>query len=222
MKSINRNSRSFVSAGSTTLLFLLIAIEVIAAPSLTLTATDVRVTGVARGGQIVLTGVARSAGRSGSILVSTVSEILLDDDRDGAITFTPKFGVPDRSVWVAVDYDSGTTATAAPADFNLVQRTAKPNSMKRDANGEGVSLELERPRMFFTLVRPRKGAWNEFLVESGKRDGDKKADGKLTILPDTAVDLAGQKNPPKKFLDGDVVIGIDPGRLDVLLFTVAK
>jgi hypothetical protein len=182
---------------------------------------ELTISGFEPGGEIVIVGVDRGIGRSGSIRVTPVAVLEHDDDRDGVIRHRGEVSV--RSVWVAIDYATGEYAVAAPEEFGVRQRQIESSNLKRDQMGDILALVDERPRLLLVLVRPRRGAWGVFGVEGGTKDADRSPNGKLTIDFESIVELKpGRGRAPSRLQKDDVIVGIDPGRLDLFTITVGK
>lgn len=158
----------------------------------------------------------------GRTLVSRAATVLTDDDRDGTIEFTPKGPIPLRSVWVAVDLATGTQAAGAQTLFPLLVTGIQASRFKRDAEGAIAQMEQDSVGLLVLLVRPGKGAWLTTVRDGAARDEDHVANGHLTLSFAAARTVHGNDNAPKNLKTGDVVVTINPNRLDVSVTTVTK
>jgi hypothetical protein len=191
-------------------------------PSITVTERVVSIANVTKGGSIVLLSCSRTS-EAGRLIVTNDSRLTADTDGDGSITFTPPKGVEVRSVWVAVDLETGAFASAAPANFPLVVRSLAVDSFRKDASGEIAELVHDLPRLFVVLVRPGKGAWKLRASDGGDGDRDRVADRKVTIGFEDMIAVGDSKEKgPKNLKADDVVIAIDPFRLDVVTARLSK
>jgi len=189
-----------------------------AAPSVTIRRSDIQISGITSKGAAVVVSFGRGTSAAGGIAVRVFREYVQDDDGDGAITVSPGYTIPFRSVWVVVDFQTGQHAIASPADFSSVTGELSLSAMKKDEEGGTAFLEMDRVRTALLVVRPGRNAW--FHVGHLGREGDAKksenrdaltlafADG-VSLLPDP------KSKGPKHLLPGDVVIAIDPGHLEV-------
>ncbi|MEA2465558.1 MAG: hypothetical protein QOJ98_3305, partial [Acidobacteriota bacterium] len=188
---------------------------------LTINATEVRIGNVTAGAEVVVL-VASVEGQGGVLRHRSGAKTFRDDDGDGVVTFADDRGIPLRSVWVAVDIETGRIAIASPADFPL-QSSPLPDSLL-DRDGEGVIgvFELQQRNTEMLLVRPKSGAWRLRAHEGGNGDGDKHANGKLRLDAADAIAVFGDTPPPKRLKKGDVIAVIDPVNLDVMVGEVEE
>jgi hypothetical protein len=148
--------------------------------------------------------------------------VLVDDDRDGVIRFTPTTDIPLRSVWVAVDETTGQTASGAPPGFPLLLSPIGPDGFRKDAGGEIASLAVDLPRLVLLLVTPGKGAWLLIGFDGEATDRDGQSNGRIQLSFEDAKTIDGKDNAPKHIKKDDVVVAIDPGHLDVFVTQVGK
>ena len=90
--------------------------------SLMISDSGIVISNVTKGGDVVLFSCTRGT-RDRRIHVQPLASMLNDDDRDGTVSVSRADGVPIRSVWIAVDYTSGSTATGAHPMFPLLVST---------------------------------------------------------------------------------------------------
>jgi len=188
---------------------------------LTIAAAGVRVGNVTAGSDVVVL-VASVEGEGGVLRHRSGAKVFRDDDGDGVVVVADGRGIPLRSVWVAVDVDTGRSAIASPAGFPL-QSSPLPDSLLEE-DGEGVIgvLDLQQRNAEMLLVRPKSGAWRLRAHEGGNGDGDKHANGKLRLDAADATAVSGDTPAPKRLKKGDVIALIDPVNLDALLGEVEK
>lgn len=196
-----------------------------AAPSMEVGSEKLVITGITPSGSVVLFGFGRGRGPTGGITVLHTEVLVSDHDGDGRIEFAPPYPIPVRSVWAAVDFDSGEYTIAGRRGYTVAQRVAPVHRLTRDREGGAAFLEQERSRIALLFVRPRTGAWFHIAQNGGRNDADQsRHDNKLTlafgngasVLPNAA------GKAPVHLQKGDVVIGVDPGRLDVFAFAAGK
>ena len=120
--------------------------------------------------------------------------------------------VPLRSVWFAVDLATGETAMATPEGFPLMEMDLPGNAIPAALN----RLDLERRFAYLVLVRPGVGAWHLRVGDGGASDEDGEPDGTLRAALSglTAVEEGGSP-PPERFSPRDVLLIIDPERLEL-------
>lgn len=190
----------------------LLAVPVAAAapPSVSLEPEAVVARGISPKGRAVVFSVAREISRQ-SINVVPRYGIVTDDDGDGTVRLELGKEVPLRSIWFAVDLATGETGVATPEDFPLLpidlRRAAIPAVLNR--------LEFQRRFAYLLLVRPGVGAWKLRVGDGGASDADGEPDGTLRAALSSLTPVQeGGPPPPERFSPGDVLLIIDPDRME--------
>jgi hypothetical protein len=184
------------------------------APSIALAKSSVTVAGITAKGQAVLFGVAREIAEDDVATLIRRSQVLTDEDGDGAVRLDLDRDVPFRSVWVAVDLATGQFATTTPAGYPLRLVAWQGSGLER---GASRSDRVDDARSFaeVLLVRPGVGAWQLTVGDGGGNDDDGAADGRIAAALDHMTPVAGTVPPPSRFDPSDVVVLIDPNRMEL-------
>ncbi|MEM9292278.1 MAG: hypothetical protein AAGD01_11405 [Acidobacteriota bacterium] len=178
---------------------------------------QVSVTGATADGEVVLLAVER-------VRHLYWSEVRRGDyrelaDSSGDVLLTPIDGVAWASVWVAVDLATGDSVVATPAGYPLRQLSAGTAA----ASVSGTSVNLTVAAAEVVIVRPGVGRWIARLRDGGGGDSGVAHDGSIQLA---LVDLASapqESTPlPTGFSAGDLVVGIDPQRLEVFIQEVGS
>lgn len=216
----------FASACALATLFALVPLSSFTAaqaqttPQVHVERDHVRISNLEPGAQIVLFSCAKYVKR-GTLYSDPQARLLGDDDSDGVITLASD--VPNASVWVAVEFRTGTVAAGALPGFGLTVREIGETLYRKDADEQIIGLERSIPRLQVLLVRPKQGAWGLRVREGGPGDSDGEANGRMRISFEDAQPIPGGKEQaPRHLKAGDVVIAIDPGHLDVFVGQVTK
>jgi hypothetical protein len=204
------------------ILFLALAVSAVAqqppappAPVITFEKNAVVVSGVTAKGQLVLFGVARELAEDDVATVVRRSQVLTDDDSDGRVRLDLGKDVPFRSVWVAVDLATGQWTTAAPEGYPLRLVGWQGSGIERRATAPSDRVEDARTFAEILLVRPGLGAWQLTVEDGSGSDDDGAADGKIAASLDRLIPVAGTVAPPARFDPTDVVVLIDPNRMEL-------
>jgi hypothetical protein len=202
----------------------LTAISIYAAPAAPALAAvihdgEIVVSNVNPGGEIVLFSLGRDADRNG-IVVRSRTLVLHDETKSGVIHFKPGEGIVLRSVWIAIDLSSGTSAVIAPLSYPLNVTRLPVNAFNKNSSGEIASLDSDLLRLKLLVVRPGKGAWTLYVHKGGGADHGN--GNKMRLEFGDAVALSGKDAAPKHLIPGDVVAAIDPGHLGVFLAEIGK
>lgn len=184
-------------------------------PAITFDKSSVSVAGVSPKGQAVLFGVAREVAEDDVATLVRRSQVLSDDDGDGVVKLDLGRDVLLRSVWVAVDLATGQVAAAAPEGYPLRRVNWRGVGIVR-GNPRADRVEDARRLAEVLLVRPGAGAWQLTVGDGSAGDDDGAADGKLAAALDRMTPVAGTTDPPPtRFDPKDIVVLIDPNRLEL-------
>jgi hypothetical protein len=189
--------------------------------SMLLGKSDVTISNMTNGGTVILLSCSRSS-RKGVLITHRVVNALRDDDHDGIVHFSSQTPIELRSVWIAIDTESGTVATAAPAEFPLNTVAVRSDQLRKDAEGELASFEAERSHLTMLLVRPKGGAWIIDGTEGARGDRDGTSNGRLELSFADAHVVDGKENAPKHLKNGDIIAAVDLGRFDLFITEVGK
>jgi hypothetical protein len=191
---------------------LLLAVPAAAAsPALSFESNAVVAGGVTPQGRVVWFSIAREISRRAATIVPRV-ELQTDIDGDGKVRLELGGEVPLRSIWFAVDLETGEAGVAAPEGFPLLEAQMPGRAIPAALN----RLDLERRFVYLLLVRPGVGAWTLRAGDGGASDEDGQPDGTLRA---TLADLttAGDGPPPPAHVSpGDLLLVIDPNRMTFL------
>ena len=193
--------------------------------AVTLQPSSVTVDGVTAKGQVVWFSVAREVADDDVANIVRRAEVQTDDDGDGKVVWNLDGEVPLRSIWVAVDLTTGQAAAVTPEGYPLRRVGWRGRGLGRD-NPRADRVEDLRVHAEVLLVRPGKGAWRLTARDGRAEDDDGAVDGKiaaaldrmLPVMSDTGAVTAG---PPERFDPRDVVVLIDPNKMELTLVEAA-
>ena len=192
------------------LLLLALPLAAAAPPEITFEPDAVVARGISPKGQAVWFSVAREISRQATNVVPR-QEILTDEDGDGTVRLELGREVPLRSIWFAVDLATGETGVATPEGFPLLEVDLPGEAIPAALNG----LELRRRFAYLLLVRPGVGAWQLRVGDGGESDEDGEPDGTLRAALSSLAPLEeGGPPPPERFSPKDVLLVIDPERME--------
>lgn len=147
---------------------------------------------------------------------SRLSELVVDEDGDGAVSLSYDEGVPQDSLWAVVDLTSGEYVLASPADGPL-REVEPPRGLARSLPGRG-EIGDERRRLEVLVVRPgsggEPGAWTGGAEDGGAGDGDGRRDGRTQARLERLEPLEVEgPRPPRALRAGDLVVAGDAQEL---------
>lgn len=178
---------------------------------------SVTVVGLSPRGQTIGFGIAREIAEDDVATVVRRVQVLTDDDGDGKAEWTLDRDLPLRSIWVAVDLATGGVAAAAPEGYPLRRVDWRGAGIVR-GNPRADRVEDARSFAEVLLVRPGQGAWRLTLGDGSDLDADGKPDGKLAAALDQLEPVPGTSAPPPdRFDPRDVVVLIDPNRMELTI-----
>jgi hypothetical protein len=173
--------------------------------------------GITPGAQVVWFSVAREPQGYISRVVRR-EDVLSDADQDGSVAFPLEKEAPFKSIWVAVDLVDGRFAIAAPEGYPL-REIGFPADGVRPVGGLLRELRNARGTAEILVVRPGTGAWGLSVADGGPADEDRANDGTLISSLRQAYAIGASPAPPDHFLPKDVLVMIDPQRME--LYTVS-
>jgi hypothetical protein len=174
--------------------------------------------GVTPKGRVVWFSVAREISRRAATIVPRIEQAA-DDDGDGKVRLDLGQDVPLRSIWFAVDLETGEAGVAAPEDFPLLEAELPARAIPPALN----RLDMERQFVYLVLVRPGAGAWKLRVGDGGASDEDGRPDGTLRAAL-ASLEGIGQSPapPPERFSPKDLLLVIDPNRMEFLRLQVGN
>ena len=127
-----------------------------------------------------------------------------------------------RTIVAAVDFESGRYAIGTPPGMPL-HFTELPRQLLKKQNGEEFEqLTAGMGWLEALCVRPRKGAWRLYVVDGAPADRDGTPDGGVLIDATQMRRVHGPDESALRFRPNDVLIAIDPRRLEVMATEVRK
>lgn len=191
-----------------------------AAMTLAVDASGVTVSDLPPGSRIVLFGVGREPLGDRSA-VRRWTEVLPDEDRNGVVRFSS--AVTNKSIWVAVDLDTGDSVSGTGPDYPR-RESAIGSALKRNNAGQLSKWEHARGTAELLIVRPRKGgAWR---LSAAKNSSVDEASGRPEPMRLDASSFRAVDGVPSEDLKhlkrGDVLAMIDPRRMEFYVIQVKE
>jgi hypothetical protein len=194
--------------------FCVAASTAAAAVRLTVVADGVRIEGVSPKSSVYVYGVSREARGTFSDVVES-DATLYDDDGDAVIWWTPPTSIALRSIWIAIDLQTGAYAVGTPDGYAGTEiPLSDSNFSSRGAVG-ATDLALDGDVAHFLVVRPGGGAWSAAA-------GANVHSSRATIA---VADLNRGRNAlpaPASIEAGDIVVMINSFRAEYAVLRVTK
>ena len=167
---------------------------------------ELLVSGARPGATVLVIGVTREPRGFHSLLRTHALPAAVADTRGHA---TVPYGaeIPAKSLWIAVDVQTGMTGAGAPGGFPLRQFEIAPGALASDR------VVLPRTTLEMLVVRPGAGAWSLSAYEGGRGDGDRGVDGRLSVMAAELEPAVGKERLSGGLRPGDVVIALDPDQM---------
>ncbi len=164
----------------------------------------VLIDGVAEEGRVLLHGLTRERVENSFMRLDTFEAELSDDDGDGSVEYDVGRELPWRSLWVAVELESGRVATASP---NEPLRELSPGKARTPSDDR---IAVDSIWFDLLVVRPSGGAWKRRIDEGGSGDDDGSPDGTARVRFD-ALPAASDatREAASQARTGDVIVIID-------------
>jgi hypothetical protein len=154
--------------------------------------------------------------------IASRRELLLDDDGDARLAYTPPHGVAFRSIWIAVDVASGASAMAVPPGFIAEEMHELAVGSGKAVETVAKTLDISRGRVEILLVRPGAGAWSLSAREGGPDDRDGTPNNRLRVHLQRLLPLRLDYGAaPDALREGDVVVVLDANRMQYWSRTIS-
>lgn len=134
---------------------------------------------------------------------------------DGTARLELGRAVTQRSVWVAVDLETGSYAVAAPPGYRVSRPQQPLTRLGANAGAAADDILDDRPYVMGLVVRPGQGAWAFAGGDGGPRDLDGLSDGHVSFALDQLDPLPGSPAAPAKSAGGDLWFVVDPDRMEI-------
>lgn len=184
-----------------------------AQPAISFGEASVEAGGVTKSAKVVFFSVARE-GQGYRVRSVSRQETVEDTDGDGVVRLDLGAAVPFRSIWAAVDLASGAFAVSSPAGYAPVRLDFPLGGLHGPANGKPDRLDDRRYSLEVLVARPGEGAWRLSLGDGDADDEDKVSNGRIEWAVAKGRPVKGEAAAPRDFNPGDVVIAMDPNRME--------
>lgn len=186
----------------------------LAEPAISFEEGAVKATGVTPSAKVVFFSVARE-GQGYRTRAVPRDEMVQDADGDGVVRLDLGAAVPFRSIWAVVDLTSGVFAVASPAGYTPTEIEFPLAGLRGRGNGRPDRLDDRRYSLEALVARPGQGAWRLSLGDGDPDDEDGASNGRIEWAVAKGRPVKGDPPAPLDFSPGDVVIGIDPVRMEI-------
>jgi hypothetical protein len=182
-----------------------------AVPAITFDATHVIAAGFHSGRDVIIFGVGTAPGPYFLRMLRYTDTIV--SDSSGTVKFEVPDGVPDRSVWFAVDSQTRDYAVGSPRP-TLLQPSLNRPGVRHGAEGGADSIDLDRRLMDVLVVRPGAGVWAGSCGRNSLKDRNRGKSGAMQLSAwdiDAAPKTTGRSNA---ILPSDLIVVIDSETLE--------
>jgi hypothetical protein len=194
------------------------AVPAAAGPALSLLAQEVDADGMTPGGVVVWFGMGREA-LEYSAAHSELQEAALADGQGHAALPVPA-GVPEQSIWVAVDLKTGAYVQASPAGFAPGGFQLGGGALNLGAGSAADKLLDPADVIQVLLVRPGQGAWAATIGRGGPRDEADPAESSLKVSFGNLDPLVPGVPAPAKLAPKDLVVVTHPRTMAIGILTI--
>lgn len=203
------------------ILLTALASPALAQPAITFAGDAVTISGLAPSAKIAWLSIARETNENWVTNVVR-REGSTQADAKGELSIAYDSGRSANSGWVAVDVSTGEVAFGSPEGTQW--RLVDPTAVRDSAGASGAAHLLQDQRLFLELmlVRPGEGAWGYSVGDGGASDDDRAQDGTIRAAFSALRPVADSASPPSGPRAGDVIVAIDPERLEAYSFRIAQ
>jgi hypothetical protein len=197
---------------------ILIAQTAGADPGLTVTlgAHAVSASGLSRGGTAVFFAVLHEP-IPGAYMdrVSRLARVLVDDDRDGAVTLDLGRPIPATTLWVVVEPQNGHYGITTGRRLDITMVPIAPDALRKGANGVIAGIAFGHPSLDLLYVHPGRGVWT-WSATDGDPTTDADGHNGITVVSLNKAQPVGGGVPGITDLAlGGTLVAIDPNRMEI-------
>jgi len=180
--------------------------------SIEIGSSSVTAAGMTPGGAVAWLAVSRERPQ----WVTTVRQWVTADtvaDASGHAILRVGSDVPVKSIWIAVDVTTGAFAASSPPAYPWRTQVPFPSAGVATApGGTGIaSIRDEHDDLEVLVVRPKAGAW---ALAAHHDDPESKGTAGTLVSVTRLTPLKGSPQAPAHLLPGDVIVAIDPERME--------
>jgi len=197
---------------------LLVARAATADPGLTITlgAHTVSASGLSHGSSAVFFAVLHEP-IPGAYMdrISRLAKVLVDDDRDGVVTFDLGRPIPATSVWAVVEPQNGRYGMAAGRRLDVKIVSIPSDALRKGAGGVIDRIAFGHPSLYLLYVHPGEGAWT-WTATDGDPVTDADGHNGITVVSLNKAQPVGGGLPGITDLAlGGTLVAIDPDRMEI-------
>ncbi len=181
---------------------------------------SIAVSNATPGGNVVLFASGLDGSR-GVLRQRRLAQAVMANDA-GVIAYQPRLPFPYRTIFVAVDVETGRIAMAGPPDYEVQVRPFPTERLDRKTDGVSGMVDADISRAELLVVRPKGGAWRLSAAEGASGDVDKQHDGKLALDFSTATPVIAGIEAPSRLKNKDVVVLIDSAQLEIFTTEIVQ
>jgi hypothetical protein len=182
-----------------------------AVPAITFDTTHVVAAGFHSGRDIVVFGVGTGPGPFFLRMLRYTDTIVADSS--GTVRFEIAGGVPDRSVWFAVDSQTREYAVSSPRPA-LLRPTLNGPGTRHGAQGNADSIDLDRRLMDLLVVRPGSGGWIGSCGRNSLKDLNRGKSGAMQLSAAELTAAPKSVGHLSTILPSDLIVIIDSETLE--------
>jgi hypothetical protein len=172
---------------------------------------SITISGVTRGGSILVVGVAHEL-RGSPPRVPTVvrrAEILRDTDGEGEVRLDVPGGVPRMALWAAIDMVNGAHAAFSSPETDARSVELVPDLVRSDNAGQLRKIEWPFAEIDLFIVRPGMGAWQLYASKASGLDENRHNQNPLRLDVESTIPIADSPAAPRAIRSGDVIVIFD-------------
>ena len=190
-----------------------------ASPVIAFDATRVTASGFHAGREVILFGVATAPGPYFLRLLQYTQTLIAS--ADGSAFYEISTGVPERSIWFAVDSQTREYVIAAPGRISTRARLAPPATLAV-RNGAADAINIESGLADILLVRPGMGVWSGSCGRNSRKDINRGKIGAMQLALDQMTATSKTTGPPTLILPSDLVIVVDAETLSYYAGSIGR
>jgi hypothetical protein len=182
-----------------------------AAPAITFESTHVIATGFHAGRDVVIFGVGRASEPYFSRMLRYTDTLMADSS--GTVQFEVADGVPQRSVWFAIDTQTRDYAVGSPRAA-LLRPSLNTPVIRAGLDAGKDAIDLDRRLMDILVVSPGSGVWIGSCGRNSLKDLNRGKSGGMQLSA-AAMEAAPKSNGrASRILPSDLIVIVDSETLE--------
>jgi hypothetical protein len=147
--------------------------------------------------------------------VSHLANVIVDDDRDGVVTFDLGRQIPPNSIWAVVEPQNGHYGIVTGPHLDLAMVPIPADALRKGAGGAIDRIAFNHDSLELLYVHPGQGAWTWSAMDGDPSADTDGANGITIVSLNKAKPVGGGAQGVTDLALGGTLVAIDPSRMQI-------